>query len=139
MRILVKIHKGGHATKKILIIDDEKYALALIEEYVKDEGFQALTVRTGQEAIKTFEQENPDLIIMDIQMPGTDTLGLLRKIKEKRRMLPVITHTGFDYRPELADWKNETNAFVVKSADLDELISKSKNCLLSMYITRSGR
>jgi DNA-binding NtrC family response regulator len=63
---------------------------------------------------------------MDIQMPGTDTLGLLRKIKEKRPMLPVITHTGFDYRPELVDWKNEANAFVVKSSDLEELIKQVK-------------
>jgi len=45
--------------------------------------------------------------------------------------LPVITHTGFDYRPELADWKKETNAFVVKSFDLDGLIMQVKNCLLS--------
>ena len=103
----------------------------MIEIYLQDEGFETLTVHTEQEAMKKFEQEEPDLVIMDIHMPGTDTFGLLRTIKEKRHMLPVITHTGFDYRPELADWKNETDAFVVKSSDLDELISQVKNYLLS--------
>ena len=121
---LRNIREGGYATKKILVIDDEKYALELIEIYLRDEGLEVLTACTEQEAIKKFEQEDPDLVIMDIQMLGTDTLGLLRRIKEKRHMLPVITHTGFDYRPELADWKNETNAFVVKSSDLDELINQ---------------
>jgi DNA-binding response OmpR family regulator len=104
--------------------------LELIEIYLRDEGFEAPTVHTEQEAIKKFEQEAPDLVIMDIQMPGTDTLGLLRKIKEKRHMLPVITHTGFDYRPELADWKKETDAFVVKSSDLIELINQVKKLLI---------
>ena len=121
---LRNIREGGYAAKKILLIDDEKYALELIEIYLRDEGLEVLTACTEQEAIKKFEQEDPDLVIMDIQMPGTDTLGLLRKIKEKRHKLPVITHTGFDYRPELADWKNETNAVVVKSSDLDELINQ---------------
>jgi len=112
-----------------LVIDDEKYALELIEICLRDEGFEVLSVHTEQEAIKKFEQEDPDLVIMDIQMPGTDTLGLLRKIKEKRHMLPVITHTGFDYRPELADWEKETEAFVVKSSDLNELINQVKKLI----------
>ena len=103
--------------------------MELIDIYLRDEGFDVLTAYTEQAAIKKFEQEDPDLVIMDIQMPATDTLGLLRKIKEKRHMLPVITHTGFDYRPELADWKNETDAFVVKSSDLDELINQVKKLL----------
>ena len=115
--------------KKILVIDDEKYALELIAECLKDERFEALTAVTEQEAVKRYEQENPDLVIMDIHMPGTDTLGLVRKIKEKNRMLPVITHTGFDYQSELADWKNETDAFVVKSYDLVELINQVKKLL----------
>ena len=115
--------------KKILVIDDEKYALELIETCLRDEGYEVFTAFTEQAAIKKFEQENPDLLIIDIHMPGTDTLGLLRKIKEKKQLLPVITHTGFDYRPELADWKNETNAFVVKSSDLDELINQVKKSL----------
>ena len=104
--------------------------MELIEIYLRDEGFEALIVHTEQEAIKKLEQETPDLVIMDIQMPGTDTLGLLRKIKEKRHMLPVITHSGFDYRPELADWKKETEAFVVKSSDLNELINQVKKLLI---------
>lgn len=105
--------KAGHAPKKILVIDDEEYTLELIKIYLQDEGFEVLTAATEQETVKKFELENPDLVIMDIQMPGTDTLGLLYKINGKRPILPVITHTGFDYRPELADWKKETNAFVV--------------------------
>ena len=44
-----------------------------MEIYLRDEGFEALTARTEQEAIKKFEKENPDLVIIDIQMPGTDT------------------------------------------------------------------
>lgn len=113
-----------------MVIDDEKYALELIEIYLRDEGFEVLTACTEQAAIKKLDPEGPDLVIMDIQMPGTDTLGLLRKLKEKKQMLPVITHTGFDYRPELSDWKKETNAFVVKSFDLDGLIGQVKSCLL---------
>ena len=113
-------------TKKILVIDDEKYALELIEIFLQDEVFEVITVNTEYEAWKKFELEEPDLVIMDIQMPGTDTLGLL---KDKKHMLPVITHTGFDYHHELADWKNETDAFVVKKSDLGELINQVKRLI----------
>ena len=118
-----------HSSKKILVIDDEEYALELIAINLRDEGFDAITAQTGHEAINKLEQGNPDLVIMDVHMPGTDTLGLLHKIKEKRHMLPVITYTGFDYRPELANWKNETNAFIVKNSDFDGLIRQVKKLL----------
>ncbi|MGO9377613.1 MAG: response regulator [Dissulfurispiraceae bacterium] len=118
-----------HTSKKILVIDDEEYALELLSISLRDEGFDAFTAQTGQDAINKLEQGNPDLIIMDVQMPGTDTLGLLHKIKERRHMLPVITYTGFDYRPELADWKHGTNAFIVKSSDLNGLIKQVKKLL----------
>jgi DNA-binding response OmpR family regulator len=50
-----------------LVIDDEKYALELIEIYLQDEGFEVLTVQTEQEALKKFEQEISDVVIMDIR------------------------------------------------------------------------
>lgn len=116
--------------KKILAIDDDKYILELLQENLKDEGIEVVTAYTEQEAVEKFEKEKPILVIIDILMPGTDTLALLRKLKEKRHMLPVITHTGFDYQDKFAAWADETEAFVVKSSDFKELIKQAKKLLI---------
>ena len=62
-----------------MVIDDEKYALELIEIYLQDEGFEVLTVQTEQKALKKFEQEIYDVVIMDIQR-WTPEIGQLYKV-----------------------------------------------------------
>lgn len=104
---------------KILVVDDDAHILRLYEEELKEEGYDIVVAGTGEDAMKMFEKENPDLVTLDILMPDIDGISLLRRMKELRPRMPIIMSTAYDYRDDFAVWASE--AYLVKSADLTEL------------------
>jgi UDP-3-O-[3-hydroxymyristoyl] N-acetylglucosamine deacetylase len=67
--------------KKILIVDDEERILQSISGVLEDEGFRVATARSGEEAIGTFQREDPDITLLDIWMPGLDGIEVLKRLK----------------------------------------------------------
>lgn len=88
---------------KILLIDDEPELLALIKELLEEEGFQVFCASSGPEGIHLNEQENPDLIILDLRMPGMDGLETLRHIRESDDNVRVIILTAHASRNFIKD------------------------------------
>jgi DNA-binding response OmpR family regulator len=79
--------------KTILVVDDEERLVALLEAYLKKEGFRVVTAGDGRQAVEAARREQPDLIVLDIMMPQMDGLEFL---KEHRRHAetPVILLTA---------------------------------------------
>ena len=77
---------------KILIADDEVYILRLLEMTFKKGGYSVVSCRDGQEALAKASLEGPQLIVLDIMMPGLDGLGALRQLKGNAatRAIPVV-------------------------------------------------
>jgi two-component system chemotaxis response regulator CheY len=69
------------APKKALIADDEIYMLRLLEMTFKKGGFEVVSCRNGQEALATAVTVQPQIIVLDVMMPGLDGLGALRQLK----------------------------------------------------------
>src|SRR3972149_8534062 len=67
--------------KKVLVVDDEERVLQSIAGVLEDEGFQVTTARSGEEAIGIFQQEGPDVTLLDIWMPGMDGIEVLKRLK----------------------------------------------------------
>jgi UDP-3-O-[3-hydroxymyristoyl] N-acetylglucosamine deacetylase len=67
--------------KKILIVDDEETVLQSIAGVLEDEGFRVTTAKSGEEAIGTFQKEEPDITLLDIWMPGLDGIEVLKRLK----------------------------------------------------------
>lgn len=78
----------------ILIIDDEKDIRAALAGILEDEGYQVLSAESGAEGIECAEQELPDLILLDIWMPGMDGLETLEKLKLKLPQVTIIMISG---------------------------------------------
>ncbi|HEB74834.1 MAG TPA: response regulator [Nitrospirae bacterium] len=112
---------------KILIVDDDPSIRMLYKEELEEEGYDVVTASSGEEALKLFEQEDPDLVTLDILMPDMDGIQVLRKMKEKKPRLPIIMSTAYDYRDDFAVWASE--AYVVKSSDTTELKETIKRLL----------
>ena len=112
---------------KILVVDDDPSIRMLYKEELEDEGYDVVTASSGEEALRLFEEENPDLVTLDILMPDMDGIQVLRKMKEKRPRLPIIMSTAYDYRDDFAVWASE--AYVVKSSDTTELKETIKKLL----------
>jgi two-component system alkaline phosphatase synthesis response regulator PhoP len=78
--------------KKILVADDEVFMLRLLEMTFKKGGFTVVSCRDGKEALAKASVELPQLIVLDVMMPGLDGLGALRQLKENpaTRDIPVV-------------------------------------------------
>ncbi|MGQ0810121.1 MAG: response regulator transcription factor [Nitrospiraceae bacterium] len=87
---------GSPATKKILIVEDEKDILQLVKLYLEKEGFRTITAMTGLEGLKQIKTEHPDLVILDLMLPEMDGLEICKKIRTSREtaLLPIIMLTA---------------------------------------------
>jgi DNA-binding response OmpR family regulator len=106
--------------KRILIVDDEENIRFLYKEELEDEGFAVDLAKNGEEALEKVNQFQPDLITLDIKMPGLNGLEVLKRIREQKRNLPIILCSAYgEYKQDLTTWASD--AYVVKCADLTEL------------------
>src|SRR3989337_1291250 len=81
-------------TKKIMVVDDEDSIRQSLSDELKDEGFKVISARDGQEALNLLDSTQPDLILLDIWMPGMDGTEVLKRIKTARPGLQVIMISG---------------------------------------------
>jgi len=106
--------------KKILLVDDEEGIQLLYREEFEDEGYQVQSAYNGEEALELFKKDPPDLVILDINMPGMNGIEVLRQMKEMRPDLPVILSTAYqEYKQDFGTWASEE--YIVKSSNMDEL------------------
>lgn len=85
----------GGFLEKILIVDDDPGMRYSINRMLEGQGFLISSAKNGTEALKLFFAENPDLVIMDIKMPGQSGLDVLRQIKEQDPKALIILMTAF--------------------------------------------
>lgn len=106
--------------KKILLVDDEEGIQMLYREELEDEGYEVISAYTGEEGLEKFKDESPDLVILDIQMPGMNGIETLRQMKMNNPDLPVILSSAYnEYKQDLGAWASDE--YVVKSSDINEL------------------
>ena len=91
---------------RVLIIDDERDAAESLKLLVEMKDYLVKTASTGKEAIDVFEQWHPELVLVDMMLPDTDGLDLLRCFKEDRPEAEVIMVTGFGSVPKAVEAMN---------------------------------
>jgi len=79
---------------RILVVDDDASILAGFRELLGARGHEVLTAADGQVAVECVERDRPELVVMDVWMPGLDGLAALRAVRERHPFLPVIVMTG---------------------------------------------
>ncbi len=114
--------------KKVLVADDEPAIRKLYERELRKEGYEVLFATNGQEAIQMVRDGHPDVIVMDIRMPGMDGIEAMSRILEEDNQLPVIINTAFSsYKENFLSWS--ADAYLTKSADLAELKGTIRNII----------
>jgi DNA-binding response OmpR family regulator len=81
--------------KKVLIIDDERDIIEVLSHFIDGIGFRSVLALNGEEGIDVFKKENPDLVLLDIAMPGMDGLEVLRRLRHLNFDVPVIIITAY--------------------------------------------
>jgi DNA-binding response OmpR family regulator len=113
---------------RVLLVDDEQEFVETLADRLKMRDLEASTAHDGHEALSAVAKEEPDVIILDLKMPGIHGIEVLKRVKEAYPNVEVIILTGHGSE------KDEETArglgafdYVRKPADLDALVSRIKN------------
>jgi two-component system nitrogen regulation response regulator NtrX len=114
----------------ILIVDDEPSIRDSLGGLLSDEGFEILTAANGYEALKAIDKDSPDLVLLDIWMPGMDGIETLKEIKDSNPYIQVIIITGHG-TVETAVRATKLGAFdlIQKPLSIDKVIVSINNAL----------
>jgi two-component system cell cycle response regulator DivK len=81
---------------RILVIEDNAKNLKLVRDVLQHAGYEVLEARTGEEGVEVAASNEPDLVLMDLQLPGIDGIEALRRLRASdRRAVPVVAVTAF--------------------------------------------
>jgi DNA-binding response OmpR family regulator len=112
---------------KIMIVDDEADLREMLDLYLKREGFETNTAEDGADLLKKIDDFKPDLVTLDVMMPGLKTTEILEKLKEKKSkpkiiLLTVVRYTNSE-KQKLYRMGNIVD-YVTKPFDLDDLMDR---------------
>ena len=119
---------GRPMGKKILIVDDDDEIRATIKLILEKNGYSVATAVNGTDCLKKLDTEKPDLILLDIMMPGAPTREIVNKIKNTKIAYLTAVRVSEAERESLLTNKNIVD-FIQKPFDLNDLLKRIKKAL----------
>ncbi|MBQ2205393.1 MAG: response regulator transcription factor [Lachnospiraceae bacterium] len=120
---------GSREKKLIYVCDDDKNISELIKMYLENDNFEAETFETAEKLLNAIRRKEPNLITLDIMLPGMDGFGALEKIREKSEV-PIILVSAKDQEVDKVRGFNEgSDDYIVKPFMPLELVARVKNVL----------
>jgi two-component system, OmpR family, KDP operon response regulator KdpE len=111
-------------TTKVMIVDDEPQARRVLRTALIAHGFEVMDAPTGEEAVENLRHETPDVILLDLKMPGIGGLQACREIRE-RSEVPIIVVSGRKTEQEKVEaLESGADDYVTKPAGVEELVAR---------------
>ncbi len=114
---------------KILVIDDEPGILKLISAYLKPEGYEVLTASDGEAGLKSARIFKPDLILLDIMLPGIDGLDLLARLRRESDVYVILLTARTEETDKVVGLTVGADDYVTKPFSPRELVARIKAAL----------
>ena len=112
-------------TIRVLLVDDEEEFVETLAQRLEVRDFDVITAFNGADGLERLENEDVDLVILDLQMPGEDGISVLRKIKESKPLVEVIMLTGHaTVETAIEGMKLGAFDFLIKPTETEELVEK---------------
>jgi len=125
--------------KKILVIDDEPKIIQLTQDYLENAGFSVISAGDGERALAVIRDEQPDLVVLDLGLPGMDGLDVCRSIR-KTSNLPIIMLTARDEETDkLVGLELGADDYITKPFSPKELVARVRSVLRRSELVQEGR
>ena len=118
---------------RVLIVDDEEELATTIAERLQIRGIQAEIATDGETALKMIEENPPQVVVLDVMMPGIGGIEILQRMKAQNLQIPVILLTGYGSTEQgLEGMREGAFDYLMKPCDLNILISKIQEAVQNL-------
>lgn len=124
---------------KILAVDDDPKILKILQHTLSKEGFEVMTATGGEEALQKVKQTPPDLVILDIMMPGMDGFVTFQKLKEQREVPVIILSARSDELDRVVGFRMGVDDYQTKPFSPTELALRVKAVLRRLGEQKASR
>jgi len=111
--------------KTIMIVDDEEDIRTTVKTILERNGYKVIEAVDGDQCLEKLAKEKPDLILLDIMMPGTPVKDIVAKITDKKIAFLTVVRTGEAEKEDLLQGKNIVD-FIQKPFDVNDLLKRVK-------------
>lgn len=132
-------HKGKMNDAKILVVDDEKKLVKLVKAYLEKEGYYVVTAYDGDTALELFESESPDLVVLDIMLPGIDGLAFCSTVRARSRTPIIMLSARSEETDRVIGLELGADDYVTKPFSPRELVARVRAVLRRTIVTEEVR
>jgi len=111
-------------TNKVLVVDDDKTLLRFVSEYLEKEGFQVAIADRGQKALRQFYKERPEIVLLDVMMPGMDGWEVCARIKELADVPVILLTAKTAEADKLRGFRLGVDDYITKPFSMAELVAR---------------
>jgi DNA-binding response OmpR family regulator len=130
---MMTILKAGENMFKIMIVDDEPDLREMIRTLIKTEGFDTDTAENGKEFLKKIDVSKPDLVTLDVKMPGLTTQEILKELNEKQNKTKIILLTVVRFsekeKENILTMANVVD-YIIKPFEIDQFLDTVKKHII---------
>src|SRR5262245_55667303 len=117
----------------ILVVDDDPKILSVLGRGLRFEGYEVLLAADGSEALRNARIEPPDLVVLDVMLPGMDGLEVCRRLRRGTN-IPILMLTARDAVPDrIAGLDSGADDYLIKPFDFDELLARIRALLRRVH------
>lgn len=125
---------------RLLVVDDDADIVELLAASLRFSGFEVTTARNGHDALALASSARPDLIVLDVMMPGLDGLAVVRRLRESGNRVPVVLLTARDATEDrVAGLTVGGDDYITKPFSLEEVVARIRAVLRRTGGSESGQ
>ncbi len=115
--------------KRVLVVDDEDRIRSVVRGYLENDGFEVAEARDGEAAIRVEQDWHPDLVVLDVMMPGIDGLEVLRRLRTRSEVPVILLTARSEEVDKLVGLSVGADDYVTKPFSPRELVARVKTVL----------
>jgi two-component system KDP operon response regulator KdpE len=121
--------RGQVVKESLLVVDDDRTLLRFIKEYLEREGFEVMVASGGEKALRLFYQKRPELVVVDIMMPGMDGWELCARLRELSDTPVVMLTAKTSENDKLRGFRLGVDDYITKPFSMAELVARIRAIL----------